>query len=78
VFSVLQGVKVIDAKPRSELARKYGTSSKDQHFPNSRKRVTDTFLSYGDLLLTLILNYSEINFAVMDKHFPNNSKLPQI
>jgi hypothetical protein len=69
---------VIYAKSRSELAKNLATASKDQHFPNSRIRVTDTFLSYGDLLLTLILNYSEINFAVMDKHFPNNSKLPQI
>jgi len=54
VFSVLNDFKVIYAKPRSELAKYSGTASKYQHFPNSRKRVTDTFLSYGDSLLALI------------------------
>ena len=39
----------------SLLAKNHGRSSKDQHFPNSRERVTDTFLSYGDLLLRVIL-----------------------
>ena len=43
---LLQDGKVINAKSRSELAKYSGTASKDQHFPNSRKRVTDTFLSY--------------------------------
>ena len=37
------------------LQKNPGTSSKDQHFSNSRKRVTDTFLSYGDLLLRVII-----------------------
>jgi len=43
VFLVLNDVKVIYAKSRSELAKYSGTASKDQHFSNSRKRVTDTF-----------------------------------
>ena len=69
---------MIYAKSRSQLAKITATASKDQHFPNSRERVTDTFLSYGDLLLTLILNYSEINFAVMDKRSFNNFKSTQL
>ena len=43
---LLQGGKVIYAKTRSELAKNPETSSKDQHLSNSRKRMTDTFLSY--------------------------------
>jgi hypothetical protein len=46
VLSVLNDVKVIYAKSRPKLAKNPGTSSKDQHFSNSRKRVTDTYLSY--------------------------------
>jgi hypothetical protein len=55
VFSVLNDVKVFYAKLRSQLAKYSGTASKDQHFSISRKRVTDTFLSYGDLLIRVIL-----------------------
>jgi len=48
VFAILKDVKVIYAKSRSELAKNHGRSSKDQHFSDSRERIPDTFLSYGD------------------------------